>query len=127
MDTPLAFLSPTEWSALWLSFQVALVAALFSLPLAVAAGYVLARFHFIGKWIVEILIDLPLVLPPVVTGYLLLVSFAPHGTIGAILEQVVWNQDCIYLAGGGTGVGCRQFPAYGPRDPPCVSRGRSPL
>ncbi len=87
MDTPLAFLSPTEWSALWLSFQVALVAALFSLPLAVAAGYVLARFHFIGKWIVEILIDLPLVLPPVVTGYLLLVSFAPHGTIGAFLSK----------------------------------------
>ena len=86
MESPFALLSPVEWSALRLSFQVALVAALFSLPLAVAAGYVLARFHFLGKWIVEVLIDLPLVLPPVVTGYLLLVGFAPHGAIGSILS-----------------------------------------
>ena len=87
MEPPFALLSPVEWSALRLSFQVALVAALFSLPFAVAAGYVLARFHFLGKWIMEVLIDLPLVLPPVVTGYLLLVAFAPHGAIGSILSK----------------------------------------
>ena len=78
-----------EWSALRLSLQVTLVAALFSMPFAVVAGYVLARYRFHGKWILEILIDLPLVLvlPPVVTGYLLLVGFAPHGLIGAILSK----------------------------------------
>ena len=87
MQPPYALLSPVEWSALRLSFQVALVAALFSLPLAVAFGYVLARFRFFGKWFVGVLIDLPLVLPPVVTGYLLLVVFAPHGAVGSILSK----------------------------------------
>ena len=86
MELLFAFLTPVEWNALRLSLQVALVAALFSLPLAIAAGYVLARFHFFGKWIVEILIDLPLVLPPVVTGYVLLVAFAPHGAVGSFLS-----------------------------------------
>ncbi len=87
MELPFALLIPVEWSALRLSLQVALVAALLSLPFAIAAGYVLARFHFFGKWIVEVLIDLPLVLPPVVTGYLLLVAFAPHGALGAALSR----------------------------------------
>jgi len=83
-----ALLTPAEWSALWLSFQVALFSALAGLPFGVAAGYLLARRPFFGKWVVEILIDLPLVLPPVVTGYLLLVCFGPRGPIGSIL--VTW-------------------------------------
>ncbi len=87
MESLFAFLSPLESSALRLSLQVTLVAAVVSLPFAVAAGYLLARCQFAGKWIVEVLIDLPLVLPPVVTGYLLLVSFAAHGAIGSILSQ----------------------------------------
>lgn len=69
-----------------MSVQVAFVAAAASLPLAVIAGYLLARRHFVGKWLVEVLIDLPLVLPPVVTGYLLLVGFGPHGPIGSVLS-----------------------------------------
>jgi len=87
MEPLYAFLSPVESSALRLSLQVTLVAALFSLPFAVAAGYLLARFHFRGKWILEVLIDLPLVLPPVVTGYLLLVTFSPNGAIGSFLNN----------------------------------------
>ena len=87
MESPFALLSPVEWSALRLSFQVALTAALLSLPFAIAAGYVLARFHFLGKWTIEVLIDLPLVLPPVVTGYLLLIAFAPHGPLGSVLSK----------------------------------------
>jgi molybdate transport system permease protein len=87
MEPSYLLLSPAEWSALRLSFQVALVAALLSLPFAVAAGYVLARFRFLGKWVMQVLIDLPLVLPPVVTGYLLLVGFAPHSAIGSILGK----------------------------------------
>lgn len=87
MESPCAFLTPVEWSALRLSLQVALMAALCSLPFAVVVGYVLARFRFLGKWLLEVLVDLPLVLPPVVTGYLLLVTFAPHGPIGSLLGQ----------------------------------------
>jgi molybdate transport system permease protein len=78
-------LTPTEWSALRLSFQVAALATVASLPLAIAVGYLLARFRFVGKWVLELLVDLPLVLPPVVTGYLLLVGFAPHGPFGRVL------------------------------------------
>jgi molybdate transport system permease protein len=89
-------LTPEEWSALRLSFQVAGCAATAALPLAVAIGYLLARTSFVGKWIVQTLVDLPLVLPPVVTGYLLLVAFGPQGPIGAVLGkllgiQVVFN------------------------------------
>ena len=128
MEAPFALLlSLMEWSALRLSFQVALVAALCSLPFAVAAGYVLARFHFPGKWILEVLIDLPLVLPPVVTGYLLLVVFAPHGANRLDSEHVARNQNRVHLAGGGPGLGRGQFSAHGPGDPLGVSGGRSPL
>lgn len=78
-------LSPEEWSALRLSLQVAVCAALGGLPLAVALGYPLARHRFWGKWLVEMLVDLPLVLPPVVTGYLLLVALGSRGFLGEIL------------------------------------------
>ena len=80
-----SILTPEEWSALRLSFQVGMCAALAGLPLAVLVGYLLARKSFLGKWLVEIAVNLPLVLPPVVTGYLLLVCFAPHGPAGSIL------------------------------------------
>lgn len=80
-------LTPEEWSALRLSFQVAACAALADLPAAIAAGYLLARGRFRGKWLLETLVNLPLVLPPVVTGYLLLVCFAPNGPAGALLAD----------------------------------------
>ena len=79
-------LTGEEWSALRLSFQVAVCAALAGLPLAIAVGYLLARASFVGKWLVEVVVNLPLVLPPVVTGYLLLVCLAPRGPIGSLLE-----------------------------------------
>jgi len=82
-----ALLTPHEWSALRLSFQVAVCAALACLPLAVAVAYLLARTSFTGKLLVESLVNLPLVLPPVVTGYLLLVCFAPRGPIGSLLHD----------------------------------------
>ncbi len=74
------------WTALRLSFQVAMCAALGGLPLAIAIGYWLARGRFAGKWLVEAVVNLPLVLPPVVTGYLMLVLLAPRGPIGAVLQ-----------------------------------------
>ncbi len=76
-----------EWTALRLSFQVATCAALAGLPLAIAVAYGLARGRFAGQWLVEAVVNLPLVLPPVVTGYLLLVCLAPRGPIGGVLQN----------------------------------------
>ena len=56
-------------------------------PFAVAAGYFLARSRFRGRWLAEVLVNVPLVLPPVVIGYLLLVCFSPRGPVGAILAD----------------------------------------
>jgi molybdate transport system permease protein len=81
-------LSAEEWTALRLSFQVAGCAALAGLPFAVAIAYFLARASFAGKWLVESLLNLPLVIPPVVVGYLLLVAFAPRGPAGALLSAL---------------------------------------
>jgi molybdate transport system permease protein len=80
-------LNPDEWLALRLSFQVSLCAVVVSLPAAVAVGYLLARWQSRSKWFLEVLINLPLVLPPVVTGYLLLLCFGPRGPLGSVLER----------------------------------------
>jgi molybdate transport system permease protein len=82
-----AILSPEEWTALWLSLTVAAAAAVTALPFGVAVGYVLARVPFRGKWLIEVVVNLPLVMPPVVTGYLLLVLFGVRGPIGSILDE----------------------------------------
>jgi len=79
-------MTTTEWMAVRLSLQVAMCAALAGLPFAVAIGYWLARSRVVGKWLVEAVVDLPLVLPPVVTGYLLLATLAPQGPIGSLLQ-----------------------------------------
>jgi len=82
-----SLLTSEEWDALRLSFRVALCAAFVALPFAVAAGHFLARSRLPGKWLVELLINLPLVMPPVVIGYVLLVCFSPSGPIGSLLER----------------------------------------
>lgn len=74
-----------EWSAIGLSVLVAAVATLGSLPFGIALGRLLARRQFFGKGLVETAISLPLVLPPVVTGYLLLIAFGRRGWIGRAL------------------------------------------
>ncbi|NQU26467.1 MAG: molybdate ABC transporter permease subunit [Candidatus Nealsonbacteria bacterium] len=81
-------LSSAEWVALRLSFQVAVCAALAGLPIALAVAYLLARASFPGKWVLEAVVNAPLVLPPVVTGYLLLILLAPRGPIGSVLGDV---------------------------------------
>ena len=80
-------LSPDEWNAVRLSVKVALVAMLASLPLAIAMAMLLARREFWGKQLLNGLVHLPLVLPPVVTGYLLLLSFGRRGVFGAALAD----------------------------------------
>ena len=80
-------LSPDEWSALRLSLKVSLVAALVTLPVALGLAFALARGRFRGKALLDGLVLLPLVLPPVVTGYVLLILLGRRGPIGAFLDQ----------------------------------------
>ena len=80
-------LSQDEWVAIALSLRVAAVATLASLPLGIITALVLARSQFKGKMLLDGLVHLPLVLPPVVTGYVLLILFGRRGVIGSFLEQ----------------------------------------
>jgi molybdate transport system permease protein len=79
--------SAEEWEAIRLSLRVATVGTAASLPVGILVAYALARGRFPGKTLLDGLVHLPLVLPPVVTGYLLLVLFGRRGPIGAFLEQ----------------------------------------
>lgn len=81
-----AALTPEEWAALELSLKVATVATLASLPAGLAVAYLLARGRFPGRSVLDALVHLPLILPPVVTGYLLLLAFGRKGPVGAWLE-----------------------------------------
>jgi molybdate transport system permease protein len=83
----LAGLSESEWQAIALSVRVASCATLACLPFGVALAWVLARRDFRGKFLVEALVQLPMVLPPVVPGYVLLVLLGRRGPIGAWLED----------------------------------------
>ena len=103
-------LTAEEWTALRLSFQVAASAALAGLPLAVAAGYLLARRQFPGKWLVETALNLPLVLPPVVVGYLLLAAFAPHGPLGALLWRCFGVKIVFHWLGAAVAAAVMSFP-----------------
>ncbi|WFR95160.1 molybdate ABC transporter permease subunit [Rhizobium tumorigenes] len=80
-------LSSDEWTAILLSLRVASVAMLVSLPFGVAAALLLARGRFFGKSLLNGIIHMPLILPPVVTGFLLLILFGRRGVIGAFLES----------------------------------------
>lgn len=81
------WLGPAEWAAVRLSIRVSLWATLASLPLGVLAAYALARWDFPGKQVLNGLVHLPLILPPVVTGYLLLIVLGRRGSVGQVLDQ----------------------------------------
>jgi molybdate transport system permease protein len=80
-------LSPAELEALELSLRVASWNLAVGLPLAVAVAWILARCRFVGKELLNGLVHLPLILPPVVTGYMLLLLFGRRGPLGELLEQ----------------------------------------
>ena len=84
----MSWLGPEEWQAVVLSLKVALWATVLSLPLAIAVAYALARGRFWGHGLLNGLVHLPLVLPPVVTGYLLLLFFGSQGLGGRVLEAI---------------------------------------
>ena len=80
-------LSPEEWTAVRLSLRVASVATLVSLPFGLAIAVLLGRGRFWGLTLLNGLVLLPLILPPVVTGYILLILFGRRGPIGSFLEE----------------------------------------
>lgn len=80
-------LSAEQWGIVLLSLKVGGVAVLAVLPLAFALAWLLARVRFPGKLLLDALVHLPLVVPPVVTGWMLLLAFAPAGPIGGLLER----------------------------------------
>jgi molybdate transport system permease protein len=82
------FLGPDDWTAVWLSLRIAIVALLGSLPFGILVAYGLARWHFPGKTLITALVYLPLVMPPVVTGYLLLIGFGRRGIFGQALADI---------------------------------------
>ena len=84
----MGWLGPEEWAALLLSLRVAFWATLASLPFGILAAYALARWRFPGRELLNVLVHLPLVLPPVVTGYLLLLGFGTQGPLGRMLEPL---------------------------------------
>lgn len=98
-------LSGAEWQAVWLSLRVAVAAVVVGVVPALALAWVLARREFVGKGVVEMLVMLPLVLPPVVTGYLLLVLLGRNGWLGRVLEgwlgiQIVFTWKAAAIASG---------------------------
>jgi len=84
MQSPL---TPAELDALRLSLEVATRSVLFSLPLAIAVAWLLTRAKFLGRTLLDALVHLPLVLPPVAVGYVLLLLFGTRGPIGHWLNQ----------------------------------------
>lgn len=84
----MVWLGPEEWQAVALSLRVALWATLCSLPPGIFVAYALARWRFPGRELVNGLVHLPLILPPVVTGYLLLLTLGTRAPVGAFLQEI---------------------------------------
>lgn len=103
-------LSPQEIDALILSLKVGLWVILWGLPLATITAWVLARHDFYGKTIIDGLIHAPLVLPPVIIGYLLLITFGPDATMGAWLNDVLGISFAFNWKGAALAAGIMAFP-----------------
>jgi molybdate transport system permease protein len=103
-------LTPDEWVAIHLSLRIALVATVVALPFGLAVAWLLARKNFWGKAVVDGIVHLPLVLPPVVTGYLLLISFGRKGPIGAFLADTFGIVFSFRWTGAALACGVMGFP-----------------
>ena len=93
-----------EWQPVWLSIKVALSSLVFVVILGVASAYVMRKFEFPGKAAVEAVFSLPLVMPPVVTGFLLLILIGKQGPVGKFLAdvfqvQIIFTPYAAILAG----------------------------
>lgn len=104
------WLTPAEIEALVLSLRISVVAVGCSLPFAVAAAYLLARARFPGKSLIDGIIHLPLVLPPVVMGYLLLITFGTRAPIGRWLLETLGIRLIFDWKGAALAAGIVTFP-----------------
>ena len=102
--------SAEEWTAILLSLKVGSIATIATLPVAVAVAWVLARRDFPGKSIVDGIVHLPLVLPPVVTGYGLLLLFGRRGVLGAFLADHLGLVFSFRWTGAALAAGVMGFP-----------------
>jgi molybdate transport system permease protein len=103
-------LSPAELDALRLSLDVAARSVLFSLPLAVLVAWLLTRGRFFGRWLLDAFVHLPLVLPPVAVGYVLLLLFGNRGPIGSWLRESFGVQLAFTTAGAALATAVMSFP-----------------
>ncbi|HVY59233.1 MAG TPA: molybdate ABC transporter permease subunit [Xanthobacteraceae bacterium] len=103
-------LSADEWTALLLSLRIALVATAGALPFGIAVAWLLARRDFWGKSVLDGIVHLPLVLPPVVTGYLLLITFGRKGPVGAFLADTFGIVFSFRWTGAALACGVMGFP-----------------
>ena len=103
-------LTPDEWEILRLSLKVAFWSVLCSLPLAVAVALLLARSNFPGKSLFDAVVHLPLVLPPVVIGYFLLLALGRRGPLGALLEEYLGVVVAFRWTGAAIAAGIMGFP-----------------
>jgi molybdate transport system permease protein len=103
-------LTPDEWTAVALSLRIAVVATVVALPFGIAIAWLLARKNFWGKALLDGLVHLPLVLPPVVTGYLLLIWFGRRGLIGSFLADTFGIVFSFRWTGAALACGVMGFP-----------------
>jgi molybdate transport system permease protein len=103
-------LTPDEWIAIRLSVWIGIVATVVALPFGIAVAWLLARKDFWGKALLDGFVHLPLVLPPVVTGYLLLISFGRRGPIGAFLADNLGIVFSFRWTGAALACGVMAFP-----------------
>jgi len=103
-------IAPDEWVAIALSLRIAIVASLVALPFGIAVAWLLARKEFWGKPLIDGIVHLPLVLPPVVTGYLLLITFGRRGLVGSFLADYLGIVFSFRWTGAALACGLMGFP-----------------
>ncbi|MBZ6379158.1 molybdate ABC transporter permease [Pacificimonas flava] len=103
-------MTATEWAIVVLSLKVGGIAVLFTLPLAFGLAWLLARSSFPGKVVLDGFVHLPLVLPPVVTGWLLLLLFAPEGPVGMLVDDLFGASVLFRWSGAAIAAGVMALP-----------------
>jgi molybdate transport system permease protein len=104
------WLTPEEWQAVVLSLRVSTWATVVSLPIGIFVAYALARWTFPGRQLLNGLVHLPLILPPVVTGYLLLLTFGRRGVVGEFLDEWFGIVFAFRWTGAALAAGVMAFP-----------------
>ena len=104
------WLTPDEWQAVALSLRVSFWATVVSLPFGVLVAYALARWNFPGRQILNGIVHLPLILPPVATGYLLLLTFGRRGPVGQVLDEWFGLVFAFRWTGAALAAGIMAFP-----------------